>query len=227
VLPTLITLWLIVWVWNFLWNSLGRHIVTLISTTLATAKISPRTTDGRPTSLENYLYEVFPGWLVQLVGVVLAIVLVYFVGMLVGNFIGRTFWRLAEVGVMRVPIIRAIYPAVKQVTDFVLSDRKGQFSQSRVVAVRPHEDNIWSIGLVTGAGPRALHDATGEEMITVFLPSTPTAFSGYVLVVPRKSVIDLPLSVEEAFRMLISGGVIVPDKGTVERTVPIPQEVSV
>jgi uncharacterized membrane protein len=77
-----------------------------------------------------------------------------------------------------------------------------------VVAVQPHEKGIWSIGLVTGAGVKSLTDATGIEMVTVFVPSSPTSFSGYVLVVPRSEVVELPLKVEEAMRLLISGGVL-------------------
>jgi uncharacterized membrane protein len=145
----------------------------------------------------------------------LAILLVYIVGVFVGNLIGRTTWRLAEMAVMRIPLVRAIYPAVKQVTDFVLADRgHSQFAASRVVAVEPHEKGIWSIGLVTGPGGlKPLNDAVGREMVTVFVPSSPTAFSGYVLVVPRESVIELPLDVEEAMRLLISGGVVSPRPG--------------
>lgn len=136
---------------------------------------------------------------------------VYLAGLLVGNFIGRTAWRALEVAVMKVPFVRAIYPAVKQVTDFVLAERSGQFQSSRVVAVQPHEKGIWSIGLVTGAGLRGLEKGTGgREMVTVFVPSSPTAFSGYVLVVPREEVVELPMTVEEAMRLLVSGGVIVP-----------------
>jgi uncharacterized membrane protein len=81
-----------------------------------------------------------------------------------------------------------------------------------VVAVQPHEKGIWSIGLVTGKGFAPLSDATGQDMVTVFVPSTPTAFTGYVLVVPRASVLELPMTVEEAMRMLVSGGVIMPSE---------------
>jgi uncharacterized membrane protein len=151
-----------------------------------------------------------PEWLVQLIGVALAVLLVYLVGLLVGNLIGRTIWRLAETAVMRIPLVRAIYPAVKQVTDFVLAERNAQFESSQVVAVQPHTGGIWSIGLVTGPGLRSLSDAVGGEMVTVFIPSTPTAFSGYMVVVPRESVVELPLKVEEAMRLLVSGGVITP-----------------
>jgi uncharacterized membrane protein len=146
----------------------------------------------------------------RIVGVLLAVLMIYVVGVFVGNFIGRTAWRLVEVGVMRIPLIRAIYPAVKQVTDFLLAERRGQFESSRVVAVEPHAKGIWSIGLVTGSGLPPLSAATAREMVTVFVPSSPTAFSGYVLIVPRESVVELPLKVEEAMRLLVSGGVIAP-----------------
>jgi uncharacterized membrane protein len=168
-----------------------------------------------------------PGWAQETLGVVLAIILVYFVGLLVGNFLGRTAWRILETAVMRIPLIRAIYPAVKQVTDFVLGDRKSQLQASRVVAVRPHSDEIWSIGLVTGAGIKSLTDAVGAEMVTVFIPSSPTSFSGYVLVVPRDRVVELPMSVEEAMRLLVTGGVSGPlPKAGVEAVKQLPAEAS-
>ena len=71
----------------------------------------------------------------------------------------------------------------------------------------PHACGIWSIGLVTGEGIRSLSEKTGQEMVTVFVPSSPTAVAGYVLVVPRASAVELPLTVEEAMRLLITGGV--------------------
>ena len=111
---------------------------------------------------------------------------------------------------MRIPLVRAVNPAVKQVTDFVLSKRRDPFATSHVVAVQPHEQGIWSIGLITGPGLKSLNAAVGEDLVTVFVPSTPTAFSGYVLVVPRRNVIELPMTVEEAMRLLVSGGVITP-----------------
>ena len=214
-LPTLITLWLLVWAWNFLWESLGRHIIYAIKwlwLSMAESGLvrqEPAGYIGRYWSEERLLTRV--------IGVALAVLLVYVVGVFVGNLIGRTFYRVLERAVLRIPLVRAIYPAVKQVTDFLLTKRAaGQFLGSRVVAVQPHEQGIWSIGLVTGAGLKALSDMTGEEMVSVFVPSTPTAFSGYVLVAPRKNVMELPLTVEEAMRLLVSGGVIVPAQGVID-----------
>jgi uncharacterized membrane protein len=209
-LPTLITLWLLVKVWDFLWEALGQHLIFGIKWTWFSlaeqglVRPEPAGYIGRYWGEDLLRTKVF--------GVLLAILAVYIVGVFVGNFIGRQMWRVAEVVVMKVPIVRAIYPAVKQVTDFVIADKSNQFESSRVVAVQPHEKGIWSIGLVTGPGLKPLSDATGEDMVTVFVPSSPTAFSGYVLVVPRASVIELPLTVEEAMRLLVSGGVLMPTK---------------
>ncbi len=207
-MPTLITLWLLVWVWDFLWDRVGTHIVWGIRWLWWALTVRGILPFKPPAYIYHALSDDLFG--TRLIGVLLAILLVYVVGVFVGNLLGRTAWRLAEHGVMKIPLVRAIYPAVKQVTDFLLSERTGQFQGSKVVAVEPHEKGIWSIGLVTGSGVKSLSDATGQEMITVFVPSSPTAFSGYVLVVPRESVVELPLKVEEAMRLLVSGGVITP-----------------
>ena len=211
-LPTLITLWLVIWVWSFLWENLGQHIISAIIWVWSVLADRGLMEFQPLVYMRRYWWsgDVLPTWLVQAIGVGLAVLLIYVVGLLVGNLIGRTIWRLAEMAVMRVPLIRAIYPAVKQVTDFLLAERKTHFEGSRVVAVQREARNVWSIGLVTGGGLKPLNESVGQDMVTVFIPSTPTSFSGYVVVVPREVVVELPLKVEEAMRLLISGGVITP-----------------
>jgi uncharacterized membrane protein len=203
-LPTLITLSLLVWMWSFLWEYLGKHLIYALKWVWLSWADS-----DKPAAYIGHFWsdDLFR---TRLVGVLLAVLLVYIVGFFVGNLIGRTFWKLGETLVMRIPIVRAIYPAVKQVTDFLLADRKKQFQASRVVAIQPHEKGIWSVGLVTGQGLKPMNDVTGQEMIMVFLPNSPAAFSGYVMVVPRSEIVELPLTVEEAMRFFVSGGVIVP-----------------
>ena len=211
-LPTLITLSVLLWLWNFLWTSIGQNVIFGIRWVwlrLGEAGLIPYEPAGeirRALSDDNFS--------VRLLGVVLSILLIYIVGVLVGNLIGRTFYRLGERAVMKVPLIRAIYPAVKQVTDFVLAEKKqSQFAASRVVAVQARAQGIWSIGFVTNAGYGPLNQATGGDMLTIFIPSTPTSFSGYVVVAHREAVVELPLTVEETMRLLLSGGVIVPPPG--------------
>lgn len=209
-LPTLVTIWLLVKLWDFLWESLGRYAI--VGVKLVWFFLAERGwVRWEPAGfIQDYWSEQWLG--TRIVGVVLAILLVYLVGVLVGNLLGRTAWRVLEFGVMRIPVVRAIYPAVKQVTDFLLAERKGQFQSSRVVACQPHSNGIWSVALVTGNGLKPLTAAARQEMITVFVPSSPTAFSGYVMLVPREKVVELPMTVEEAMRLLISGGVITPQE---------------
>jgi uncharacterized membrane protein len=209
-LPTLITLWLLTCVWNFLWEYLGAYIIILIKYTWP--EMAPRDilSSRQGVYVGQFLDAVNYPIRTKITGVALAVLLVYFVGLFVGRLIGRTASRLAERAVMAVPFVRAIYPAVKQVTDFLLEERSPRLQGSRVVAVQPHEQGIWSIGMVTGKANWPLHGAQGDDMVTVFVPSTPTAFTGYVLIVPRSRVVELPMTVEEALRLLVSGGVIIP-----------------
>ncbi|HUB27322.1 MAG TPA: DUF502 domain-containing protein [Tepidisphaeraceae bacterium] len=221
-LPTLITLWLLTCVWNFLWDYLGSYIIILIKYTWPT--LAPRmiVSSRQGLYVGQYLDVVNYPIRTKIVGVALAVLLVYLVGLFVGRFIGRTASRLAERAVMAVPFVRAIYPAVKQVTDFLLEERSPRLQGSRVVAIQPHEQGIWSIGMVTGKARWPLHGPQTDDMVTVFVPSTPTAFTGYVLLVPRSRVVELPMTVEEALRLLVSGGVIIPP--TTANTGPIVAE---
>jgi uncharacterized membrane protein len=209
ILPTVITLWLLGSIWDFLWNSIGQHIISFIQETWYRLGQSNQHIPFQSWQFITYYLDK-DDFRVRALGVCLSILLIYILGVFVGNLLGRTAWRVIERAVLRIPLVRAIYPAVKQVTDFLLAERSLQFEGSRVVAVQPHEQNIWSIGLITSAREWNLGESGPEEMVTVFVPSTPTSFSGYVLVVPRKRVVELPLTVEEAMRLLVSGGVIMP-----------------
>jgi uncharacterized membrane protein len=209
-LPTLITLWLLVKIWGFLWDTLGRNLIWVLKQT----QFYYQRPYAQWGDIDRF-WELRHPYLAQIIGVGLAVILVYTVGLFVGNLIGVTFWKLGERLVMKIPLIRAIYPAVKQVTDFVLQERQ-HIESSRVVACQPHDKGIWSIGLVTGDGLPLLTQNTQQEMVTVFVPSSPTAFSGYVLIVPREGVIELPITVEQAMRMLVSGGVITPTDESIE-----------
>ena len=142
------------------------------------------------------------------VGFVIAIALVYIVGRFLASFIGRKIWGVFESGVQQLPLFKQVYPYVKQVTAFLFGENRIEFS--RVVAVEYPSKGIWSIGFVTGAGFRHVAEKAHGDFVTVFVPSSPTPMTGYVVYVKQKEVIDLPISVEEALRFTVSGGVIVP-----------------
>jgi len=152
----------------------------------------------------------FAKYRLGLVGFLIAVSLVYFVGFFVASFIGRTTWRMLERVQERVPLVNAIYPPIKQVTDFLLSEKK--HASGGVVAVEYPRKGIWSIGLLTGPGLRTLSGGKPDSMVSVFIPNSPTPITGYVVVVPRSDIVELAISMDEALRFVISGGVIMPEK---------------
>jgi len=150
-------------------------------------------------------------WAVMdLIGLVIAIVLIYIVGWLVGSFIGRRLYHSGEELIHRVPLIRSIYPSIKQVTDFFVGSKEEKSQFSAVVAVEYPRKGLWSVGLVTGETMINIQERAGQPCLTVFIPSSPTPFTGYVITVPRADTIDLPITIEEAIKFAVSGGVLIP-----------------
>jgi len=154
------------------------------------------------------------GWRVlDLFGLVVAIVVIYFAGLLLASYLGRRAYERLEYGINQVPLVGRVYPGIKQITDFFVeqSERKaGTQSFSRVVAVEYPRRGIWSVGLVTGATMRDIQAKLGEPCVTVFVPSSPTPFTGYVLTLPEKDTVDLNVSIEDALKFAVSLGVLVP-----------------
>jgi len=201
------------------WDSQGRRLtleykaIHSPAITHSSEKVRKRATRDK----NRALWEIaFKKYRLHLLGFLIAIILVYFVGFFLASFVGRASWRAAERLIGRTPLVRAIYPNVKQVTDFLLSERKVEYSG--VVAVQYPRKGIWSLGLLTGDGMKRVEEESAEPLVTVFIPSSPTPVTGYVIQVPRSDVIELNVTIEEAFRFTVSGGVIKPG-------LPLPSEI--
>ncbi len=147
----------------------------------------------------------------DLIGLVVAVVLIYVAGAVLGSYIGTRMYKRGEDILMRIPLIRQVYPSVKQVTDFVVGgDEKEKIRFNQVVAVEYPRRGLWSVGLVTGDTMQMINEQSKEQCLTVFIPSSPTPFTGYVITVPKNDTVVLPISIDEALRFTISGGVILP-----------------
>jgi uncharacterized membrane protein len=144
----------------------------------------------------------------QIAGFLIAFIIVIFVGAFLASFIGKTLWRMFEKTFTKAPLIKMVYPHIKQVTDFFLTKEKPAFS--RVVAVEYPRKGTWSIGMLTGTGLRKITEKEQKEFLTVFVPTSPTPFTGYVILFPKDEVVELDMTVEEAVRFVMSGGVISP-----------------
>jgi len=194
-LPTVLTGYILFIFVRFIHDSLGHWIGSILAGALN--QLGPNGEVGR-----NF----------AVAGTILAVGLVFLLSVIAGvialSFIGRRVIRIGEQLLLKVPLVRVIYPYVKQVTDFLLTEKSLRFHT--VVAVEYPRRGIYSIGFVTGQGFRTLKDELGEEMIHIFIPSSPTPVTGYVIFVRRSEAIDLPVTVDQALRFAISGGVIVP-----------------
>ncbi len=172
--------------------------------------------------LKKELSKVWIDGYGSIVGFIIAVIVVCFVGALLASYVGKTLWRMTENFIMNTPILKSVYPYIKQVTDFFLSgqeDKKQLFS--RVVAVEYPRQGIWSIGFATGAGlPNVVSKISTERnnFLTVFIPTSPTPFTGFVITVPKSLTIELNITIEEAFRFVVSGGVINPASDTKKMT---------
>jgi len=164
---------------------------------------------------ENILewWEGYAFGLLDLIGIVVAITIVYFAGRLLGGFFGRKIYRRLEKAITSIPVVKQVYPYVKQVVDFLFGEDK-PIEFKRVVLVEYPRKGIYSIGLLTGSALKSVSQTANVDSVTVFIPSSPTPFTGYTITVPRSEAMDLPISIDEALRFTISGGVLMPDRET-------------
>lgn len=147
-------------------------------------------------------------WWLNLIGLGVAVILFYLAGRILGGFLGRKLTHRVERILSRLPIFKQVYPYVKQVVEFLLGEPKIELK--RVGLVEYPRSGIWSLGFITGKPAQPWQDAAGQELLTLFIPSSPTPITGYTITVPRQDVVELDITPEEAFRFTVSGGVLTP-----------------
>ena len=166
---------------------------------------------------DEYLSFSIPGF-----GLVVAVVVITLVGFLTANLIGRSIVGYGESLLARMPVVRSIYSALKQIFETVFREDSDSFES--VVLVEYPRKGIWALAFVAtetlGETQVRLGDLTGPTL-SVFLPTTPNPTSGFLLFVPERDVIALDMSVEEAAKLVISAGLVAPDY----KRAPPPQQV--
>ena len=148
------------------------------------------------------------GFNVPGLGIALSIVVVFATGVVFANFLGRRLVAFWEALLARIPLVRTVYTAVKQVTETLFSSSSQSFRQ--VLLVEYPRRGMWSLGFQTNTELGEVQEKTGEEVLAIFVPTTPNPTSGFVLMVPRKDVVALDMSVDEGLKMIVSMGVVVP-----------------
>lgn len=156
---------------------------------------------------ETLLHVTIPG-----LGLVVVAILLTLVGFLAANILGRTLVKLGERVLNRMPVVRSIYFALKQIFETVFSQSSQSFKD--VVLIEYPRRGIWTVAFVTGKGEGEVRRLLDQDVVTVFVPTTPNPTSGFMLFLPRAECRLLDMTVEEGLKLVISGGVLAPpDRG--------------
>ena len=175
------------WVLSFILGMMDQSIMLL------PAEWQPR----------NLLGVHIPG-----LGALFTLLVVFLTGLLTANFIGQRLVRWWEALLHRIPVVRPIYQSVKQISDTVFSPSGQAFRQA--VLVQYPRQGSWTIGFLTGTPGGEIAEHLGNDMVSLYVPTTPNPTSGFFLMVPKTDVTELDMSVEDALKYLISMGVVAP-----------------
>jgi uncharacterized membrane protein len=252
-LPSILTIWLFVWGYTFIQENISIHInrglVRLfvlvgneyievseeqVRAYLLATKPELSANEGelaihmkRPEvwrrTRVKYLEKTWVDGPGSITGFLVALIAVGILGAILASVVGKTLWRMIERFIMNTPFLRRVYPYVKQITDFLLTQKDQKKLFSSVVAVEYPRKGIWSVGFVTGSGIEKVVNNVKKEFLTVLIPTSPTPFTGFVIMVPKKQTIDLDMTIEEALRFTVSGGVIAPGQKQAEKFFPKPE----
>ena len=152
---------------------------------------------------ETYLPFSIPG-----LGLLVAAGLLTLLGLLTANFVGRRFLRIGEAFVDRMPVVRNLYGALKQIFETVMAQSQTSFRD--VALIEYPRKGVYSIAFVTGESKNEIASRVGMPLVSVFLPTTPNPTSGFLLYVPREDITLLDMTIEEAAKLIVSAGLVEP-----------------
>lgn len=152
---------------------------------------------------EALLHVPIPG-----IGVLISILIIFFTGVIAANIFGRRLVAAWESLLARIPLVRSVYSAVKQLTETLFSPSGQSFR--KVLLVEYPRRGLWTLAFQTGTDVGEAQEKVGREVINVYVPTTPNPTSGFFLIVPREDVVELDMSVDAGLKMIISMGVVVP-----------------
>ena len=150
---------------------------------------------------ERWIGYHLPGF-----GVLLSLLLLFFTGLLATNFLGQRLVSWSEAILDRIPLVRTIYNATKQVIQAIFSTNSQAFR--KVLLIEYPRKGLWTVAFQTAITAPEITQHTGIEMLSVFVPTTPNPTGGFLMMIPKNDVIELTMSVDEAFKLIISLGVM-------------------
>ena len=179
----------------------------------------------RPEILLQQLFQTEDPVVIPGLGVILVFLILFVTGVLAANFMGRAFLGGWESLMDRIPVVRSIYSAAKNFAEIVFSDSSHAFK--RVLLIEYPRKGIFSLAFQTSTDLGEIQVRTGEDVVGCFVPTTPNPTSGFIILVPKRDVTVLDMDVDEALKMIISLGVVVPEWSgdrTGELPLPVPDK---
>ncbi|MGE0268562.1 MAG: DUF502 domain-containing protein [Candidatus Omnitrophota bacterium] len=159
----------------------------------------------------GYYFEGVHRFAFHFLCALIGVFLIILIGILARNFIGKKVYELFEQTLVKLPFFRQVYPAFKEMIIFLFPrDKVANFKQ--VVLVEYPRKGIYAVGFLTNDSPKEILDKTKQDVCNVFIPTSPSPLTGFTTIIPRTDLIFLNMSIEGAFKFLISGGVVNPTK---------------
>ena len=182
IFPLLFTVYILVFLFQFADNILGKFINTY---------------------LERSLGFYIPG-----LGLILFLIIIFVVGFLTTHLLGRRLYSILDKALRRFPLVRHVYPSIRQIVEFLFATQHKTLK--KVVLVEYPRRGIWSIGFITNEGFQEARDKTRQNLLNVFIPSSPGPLTGFFILIPHQGVIFLDITIEEAIKLVVSGGLLNP-----------------
>lgn len=157
---------------------------------------------------QAYQPEALLGFHIPGLGAILTVIVLFLTGVIAANLLGRKLMSIWEALLARIPLVRSIYSGVKQVLATLFSDSSKSFKE--VVMVEYPRRGAWTLAFVTGQGWQPAKALVNEDLVNIYVPTTPNPTSGFFLMVPRKDIIALDLSIDDGLKMILSLGLIEP-----------------
>ena len=178
--PLTLAIYVFMWLMNFAESLLGKYL--------------------KPFFLENYDFYFWG------LGIIILVAVILFCGFLVTQYFGRVIHRAAEYLVLKVPLLGTIYPAFKEIAQFLFREKASQIQQ--VVLAEWPSPGVYIIGFMTNTASTRVSDKVGRKMLNIMIPHVPNPLTGFLVLLPEDRVKMLDITVEEAIKIVVSGGVI-------------------
>jgi uncharacterized membrane protein len=187
-----------------------------LTITIATWVINFLTRIPKQINPYDNLHPIWVNLLNLVVGLTVPLLCILVIGLMARNIVGRWLLDFGEKILQAIPLAGSVYKTLKQLLETILKDTNGKFR--RVILVEYPRRGIWALAFVTGAMSSEIQAQMSRPMLSIFIPTTPNPTTGWYAIVPEEEVVNLSMSIEDAFKVIISGGIVSPSAASI----PVP-----